>query len=78
VSTFSCEGIFQSRNFSRVFFQVATFQMCNLPSGNFPSVQFTKRQLPKSVVAAALGTLPCYSCSIRSPNPSLPQRSAPH
>ena len=28
-----------SGNFPRVFFQVATYQMCNFPSGNFPKVR---------------------------------------
>ena len=42
-------------------YQAATSQMCNLPSGNFPNVQFTKRHPPKSFLALALGT----NCSLR-------------
>ena len=45
------------------------------PSGNFPDVQFLKRQLPKSVLAAALlsvldaalSTLVCSSRTARPP-----------
>jgi len=32
------KGIFPSGNFPRVFSQVATSQMCNFSSGNFPSL----------------------------------------
>ena len=36
-------GSIPNVNFPRVFTQVATSQMCNFPSGNFPNVQLTKR-----------------------------------
>ena len=32
------KGFFPSDNFPRVFSQVATSQLCNFPSGNFPSL----------------------------------------
>ena len=32
------KGFFPSGNFQSVFFQVATSQLCNFPSGNFPSL----------------------------------------
>ena len=46
---------------------------------NFPNVQFSKRQLPKSVLAAALGPLACSSLSARSPlQPVAPQLRRPN
>ena len=36
-------------------------------SGNFPNVEFTKRQLPKSVLAAAIGPH-CSLRRLRGPN----------
>ena len=48
--------------FTKGFSQVATSQFCN-----FPIVQFPKRQRPKSVTAAALGTLACSSRSTPLP-----------
>ena len=38
--------------------------------GSFPTVQFSKRQFPKSILSAALGPPACSSRGTRSPSPS--------
>ena len=45
------------------------------PSGNFPTVQFLKRQLPKSVLAAALGPLAHLSSAWPQMRPAAPQKA---
>ena len=54
----SKKGFFPNGNYSRVFSQVATSRMCNLPRANFPSLSWPQR-LPHAQpnLAAALGPL---------------------
>ena len=68
--------IFKTWNLNFIFFCVQILCEGIFQSGNF-SGYFSKLQLPKSVVATALGTLTCSSRSIRSPSPSYPQSSPP-
>jgi len=52
--------------FPKDFSQVAASQGY-FPSGNFPNVQFTKRQLPKCAIHQAATSLICTSRSARPP-----------
>jgi len=55
-------------NFPWVFSQVATSQMCNFPSGNFPSLSLVAALDPQPVLVAALDSLAAAlgpHCSLR-------------
>ena len=43
---------------------LGTFPKDSIPSGNFPTVQLLKRQLPKSVLDAALGRKPVLAAAL--------------
>ena len=58
--------LFPSGNFSRVFSQVATSQMCNFSSSNFSSLSQLQRWFSQPVLTAALGPLAHPSYSARS------------
>ena len=51
------------------------FSQGYFPSGNFPTVQFLKRQLSKSVLAAALGPLAHLSSAWPQMRPAAPQKA---
>ena len=53
--------------FPNDFFQVTTYQMCNFPIGNFPSMSQPQRYSPSV----------CSSRGARTPSPFQPQRPAP-
>ena len=59
--------------FPKDFSQVSSQEY--FPSGNFPILQFPKRQLPKSVLAAKLGP---PVCSVRSAQTSAYPSRRPH
>ena len=47
--------LFPCGNFPRIFSQVATSQMCNFPSRNFPNLHQPQRSVPQPILAAARG-----------------------
>ena len=79
-SEFVAKDFSPSGNFPRLFSLMTTSQMCNFPSGNFPTQVCPRRSAwPQSVIAAALGLLVYPSRSARPQlKPVAPQRTKPN
>ena len=54
----SSQRLLTSGNFPRVLFEAATSQLCNFPSGNFPSLSWPQRSASLSFLVTSLSLQP--------------------